>query len=70
MYLICSCAQQLIQQIENTLFIKMNSGFVLIQTEEKEASIEEHNTRTIRRRRPAVALEPRRSARMPPDRLG
>jgi hypothetical protein len=70
MYLICSYAQRLIQQIENTLFFMMNSGFVLIQTEEKDTSIEEHNTGTIRRRRPAVALEQRRSARMPPDRLG
>jgi len=65
MYLICSHAQQLIQQIENTLFFKLNSGFVLIQTGENDAAVEEHNTGTIRRRRPAVALEPRRSAQMP-----
>jgi hypothetical protein len=64
MYLICSHAQQLIQQIENTLFFKLNSGFVLIQTGGNDDSVEEHNTGTIRRRRPAVALEPRRSARI------
>jgi hypothetical protein len=57
MYLICSHAQQLIQQIENTLFFKLNSGFVLIQTGENDAAVEEHNTGTIRRRRPGIALE-------------
>jgi hypothetical protein len=69
MYLICSHAQQLIQQIENTLFFKLNSGFVLIQTGENDAAVEEHNTGTIRRRRPGIALEPP-SSRPRPMQIG
>ena len=57
MYLICSHAQQIIQQIENALFFKLNSGFVLIFRGWVRTAGAEHNTRTIRCRRPKPAAQ-------------